>query len=89
MLVSSALTAPSTGAQFVLGPRRAPGLGVGGEGSEHFLGGEVCTVNNQVMPVSEQHVHVENNIYEKLHAYNQRQIFAIPFFKYINLVFFY
>lgn len=76
--MSSALTAPSTGACH------APGLGVGGEGSENFLGSEVCTMHNQMMPVSEEHVHVEGNIYEKFHACNQRHIFAILFFKYMH-----
>lgn len=68
-------------------PAAPPGLGVGGEGIEHFLGGDMCAMNNQMMPVSEQQIHVENNIYEKLHAYNQRQIFAIPFFSILILYF--
>lgn len=56
-MVSSALSAPGTGAGLVPAPRRAPGLDVGGEGSEHLLGGEVSAAHNQAMPISEQHVH--------------------------------
>ena len=52
LLVSSALSAPGTGARLVPAPRRTPGLDVGGEGREHFLGGEVRAAHNQAMPVS-------------------------------------
>ena len=81
------LSAPGPGAWLVPAPCRALGLDVGGEGSEHFLGGEVCAVHNQMTPVSEQPVQVEGNIYEKFHAC--KLIFAILFFKYIHLLFFY
>lgn len=55
--VSSALSTLGNRARLVPATRRAPGLDVGGEGSEHFLSGEVGATHNQAMAVSEQHVH--------------------------------
>lgn len=52
LLVSYALSAARISARAVPAPRRAPGQDVGGEGSEHFLGGEVGAAHNQAMPVS-------------------------------------
>lgn len=55
--VSSELSMLGNRARLVPATRRAPGLDVGGEGSEHFLGGEVSATHNQVMPISKQHDH--------------------------------
>lgn len=51
------LSARGTSARLVPAPRRAPSLDVEGEGSEHFLGGEVGAAHNQAMSIPEKHVH--------------------------------
>lgn len=50
--VSSELSMLGNRARLVPATRRAPGLDVGGEGSEHFLSGEVGATHNQAMAVS-------------------------------------